>query len=143
MRLTGRDLDGIPPRNLRVPLVEFAQFWVDAERAHDDRVARKVPDWYGAGVVAACRWLARSGGQMPDGRGYVERSPITRKQTMAMPELIEAEYLAAVQLVSRQPAPAWLLNQPGWAVAVEHTLAWAWKRLADTPPLDQRHASTG
>ena len=36
MELSGADLDHIPARNLRVPVVELARVWVTAERRADE-----------------------------------------------------------------------------------------------------------
>jgi hypothetical protein len=54
------DIAKIPAANVRVPQAEFAALWQRAERHHDEQVRRGVPDWYGAGVVMTCRWLANA-----------------------------------------------------------------------------------
>jgi hypothetical protein len=49
---------GVPPGNLRVPRMEFAALWAAAEQRSREQGARGVTDWYAAGVVVTCRWLA-------------------------------------------------------------------------------------
>src|SRR6266568_5726502 len=120
------DLDRIPAENVNVPLQEFGRGWFAAEERHDDRVRRKVPDWYGAGVVVTCRWLAWAIVRPPTGRQRPTRSPVTGRMSMAYPELIEAECVAAELLDMRRPA--WLADQPGWIEAIVATLNWAWRR---------------
>jgi hypothetical protein len=51
--VSARDLEKIPARNLRVPVVNFAELWIAAERTYDqDR------SWAIFGVAETCRWLA-------------------------------------------------------------------------------------
>jgi hypothetical protein len=141
-RATLRDVDvsaegivNIPPGNLRVRRAEFAGLWVAAERLHDERVRRRMPDWYGAGVVVTCRWLARATVKPETGPGCPAWSPVTKRTDLAHEELIEAEYLEAVRWAMRRPRPAWLENRPGWIEAIEATLHWAWHGYGG-PPLE-------
>jgi len=136
------DITKIPADNLRVPRVEFAALWTSAERAHDECVRQRVPDWYGAGVVVTCRWLARATVRPDIGPWYLADSPVTERTARAYPELIEAECLAAEKLAMRRPVPEWLADQPGWIEAVVATLNWAWRRTGE-PPMELRHSSTG
>ena len=53
MELTGRDFDKIPPRNLHVPVVDFARLWLASEWQYDQERT-----WAAYGVVETCRWLA-------------------------------------------------------------------------------------
>ncbi|MFF4599861.1 hypothetical protein [Amycolatopsis sp. NPDC001319] len=50
MQLTGRDFDKIPPRNLQVPVVDFAHRWLAAEQRYDARAQLAA-----LGVVDVCR----------------------------------------------------------------------------------------
>jgi hypothetical protein len=137
VQLTGADLDRIPRTNVRVPVVEFARMWAAAERYCEERRM----DWYGAGVVMTCRWLARAtvrGRQ----RSYVAFAPVTESSRMAYEELIEAECQAAEKLDLRTPAPAWLAERPGWLAGVLATLHWAWRR-SGPPPLTIDAAAAG
>lgn len=135
MRLTTRDIERIPLRHLRVPLREFVAVWVTAEQ----RVNDETSDWWTAGVVQVCRWLARAPVRPNDGgRWYVARSPITRRENYAYEELIEAECVAAEVMLLRRPPHIWLTDRPGWIEGMSATLNWAWRRQGD-PPLDIRH----
>jgi hypothetical protein len=58
--VSARDLEKIPARNLRVPVVDFAGLWIAAEREYDqDR------SWGTFGVVETCRWLADAASPLP------------------------------------------------------------------------------
>jgi hypothetical protein len=130
--VSARDLEKIPARNLHVPVVDFAELWLAAERQYDqDR------SWGTFGVVETCRWLA--GATVPSILGGWEKTkaPVTRGSASAYQELIAAECLAAEKLLFRRPAPTWLENRPGWLPAVVATLAWAWRRTGP-PPIDIR-----
>jgi len=130
MELTGRDFDRIPPRNLRVPVVEFARLWLAAERQYDqDR------SWSTFGVVQTCRWLATATVRPADGQCYLADAPVTNRFGQAHEETIEAEALAAEVLLFRRPVAPWLLERPGWLLSVVKTLAWAWHR-SGVPPLE-------
>jgi hypothetical protein len=130
--VSARDLEKIPARNLHVPVVDFAELWLAAERQYDqDR------SWGTFGVVETCWWLA--GATVPSILGGWEKTkaPVTRGSASAYQELIAAECLAAEKLLFRRPAPTWLENRPGWLPAVVATLAWAWRRTGP-PPIDIR-----
>jgi hypothetical protein len=136
VQLRHSHLDGIPPDNVSVPVREFARGWFAAEQLHDDRVRRGVSDWYGAGVVGTCRWLARATVRPESGPWYAARSPVTRRQRMAHPEYVDEEMVAAHTLAVRRDKPAWVLAQPGWLDGVLDTFDWAWRRTRDRPPID-------
>lgn len=129
VELSAADLERIPARNVRVPVVEFARVWVAAERQLD----ADPRSWATYGVVATCRWLAgatvprRGGGRQP------ARAPVTERSASACAELIAAECVAAEKLLFRRPVPAWVRNQPGWLEGVVATLAWAWRRTGPPP----------
>lgn len=133
----------IPRGNIRVPRDQFAALWRAAESFHDDRVHRRVGDWYGAGVVMTCRWLAGATSRPAEGRPYMTRSPVSGRQVSAIEELIDAELLAAEKLAIR--SPGWLVDRPGWLDAVIATLNWAWLGRGEPPaPLDEhRTAAAG
>ncbi|QFU90948.1 hypothetical protein [Amycolatopsis sp. YIM 10] len=136
MELTGRDFDHIPKRNVRVPVVEFAELWLAAERALD----REPTNWRYFGIAQTCRWLACATVRRTDQRPRLADAPITRRFGLAHEETIEAEYLAAERLYWRRPVAPWLAERPGWLEAIVGTLGWAWHR-SGKPPLDV-HAHT-
>lgn len=147
MELRGSDLDRIPRTNLHVPVAEFARLWVAVEAHQDAQRDRGVVDWYGEGVRATCRWIARavirpSGGR----RGHLAYSPVTETQRHAYEELIQAESLAADLLDMRRPRPRWLLERPGWSEAIVATLDWTW-RGSGRPPVfgdpEEQHRAAG
>jgi len=133
--VTAADIARVPAENLHVARSEFAAVWTAAEHLHDDRVRQRVPDWYGAGIVVTCRWLATAIVRSPEGRQRPADAPVTGRTNMAYPELIEAECLASELLDMRRPVPTWLANRPGWAAAVLATFKWAWLRTGG-PPID-------
>ncbi|MEV0290674.1 hypothetical protein AB0H36_41650 [Kribbella sp. NPDC050820] len=136
MKLMGRDLDRIRREHLRgVKVVQFAELWVEAERRHDALRSESGVDWYLAGVLAACRWLANAGitYEFPiDGRhGELARAPLSRRFDLAIEELIEEETLLAERLVGRWEWP----GRPGYVEGVFVTLAWVWRR-SGVPPIE-------
>lgn len=143
MELIARDVELVPATNLRVPVADFIAVWSAAEAAHDDRVFRPVPDWYGAGVVVTCRWLARATVRPATGEWRPANSPITHKSRMAYEELIEAEARAAEVLQMRRPRAAWLEARPGWAEGIVATFAWAWRRVGAPPVQQVDYRATG
>jgi hypothetical protein len=136
MELTGRDFDRIPPRNLHVPVVDFARLWLAAEQRYTEDKT-----WANYGVVETCRWLACATVRPPNGkRPYLAYAPVTQRTGLAHEERIEAETLAAEVLLFRRPVPEWVANRPGWLPAVVKTLTWAWR---GTAPVDVRAHSQG
>lgn len=135
--VSAADIAKIPAGNVRVPLAEFVALWQRAERLHDEQVRRGVPDWYGAGVVETCRWLANAIVGLEAGPWRLVPSPVTERMNVAYDELIEAECLAAERLAVSRPVPARLERRPGWIEAVVTTLNWAWRRYG-RPPLEYR-----
>lgn len=135
--VTPTDIEKIPARNIRVRRAEFVALWIAAERyqeAHND--------WYGAGVVMTCRWLATAPVRPRTGSWYLAYAPVTERSARAFEELIEAECLAAEKLAMRRPVHTWLANRPGWIDAVVATLNWAWRR-SGRPPLTVEQTATG
>jgi hypothetical protein len=130
MDVTDRDVAAIPVGSVRVPRREFVAVWLAAER----HVSNDPTDWYGAGVVIACRWLAGATVRPATGRWYVQWAPITKRTGRPYEELVEAECLAAEALLFRRPVPRWLANRPGWLEGIVDTFRWAWRRDADAPP---------
>lgn len=135
MRVSKRDLDRVPPGNLRVPVGEFGLLWQAAEDQARDQSARGVTDWSAGGIAVTCRWLARASTEFPVGRLRPQPAPITRLTVLAYEELIEAEYLAAETLAARAPAAPLVVSRPGYVDAVRQTLGWAWRGHADRPIL--------
>jgi hypothetical protein len=134
MELTGRDFDKIPPRNLRVPVADFARLWLAAEQRYDQDKT-----WANFGVIQTCRWLAGATVRPPDDAPwYLAYAPVTQRTGLPYEEVIEAETLAAEVLLFRSPVPAWLEKRPGWLPAVVKTLTWAWR--GTTPDAFRAHA---
>jgi hypothetical protein len=130
VRVTDADIARIPLGNLRVPRAEFCAVWAAAEERDREQGERGITDWYAAGVVVTCRWLAGATVRSSTGRWFVAYSPATRRSVRAFEELIEAEYLAAERLAER--SPDLLVSRPGWCEAIRGTLRWAWRH--DGPP---------
>lgn len=135
MEVSTADLARVRAENLRVPQAEFGSLWVAAEQFHDEQVRRQIQDWYGAGVVMTCRWLAQATIRTEAGPWELARSPVSGRAARACPELIEAESLAAEKLAMRHPRPEWLTRRPGWIEAVDATFGWAWRR-SGFPPIE-------
>ena len=111
--LTRVDLEKIPAENLHVARAEFVRVWAAVERHQDAQLARHVPDWYGGGIQAVCRWLARATVRPAGGQWHPARSPVTGRQDRAYPELIDAECLAADLLDQPPSYPALAGRAPG------------------------------
>jgi hypothetical protein len=142
MDLTAADIEKIPAENLHVSRAEFAAVWIAVEKDQDELARRGVTDWYGAGVSVTCRWLATA--TVRPERGAARRparSPVTRRISRALPELIQEECLAAELLVMRGPVPRWLAERPGWAESIVATLNWAWWRTG-LPPVRVQQAES-
>jgi hypothetical protein len=138
MDVTVADMARISAENIRVPREEFAALWTAAEQYQREHPL----DWYAAGIVVTCRWLAEAIVRPANGRPHPARSPVTERTRGALPELIEAEYLAAEKLDMRRPRPAWLREQPGWIEAICATFRWAWARTGSAPlRVEERAAS--
>lgn len=134
MVVTADDIESVPRRNLRVPRAEFGALWALADLRSRETSEMEATDWYTAGVVVTCMWLANATHTPPWGRPHPARSPAGDRQLRAYEESIEAEYQAAELMAERQP---WLLEQrPGWCEAIRATLRWAW-RHDGPPPLDE------
>jgi hypothetical protein len=127
--VTERDIATIPAENIRVGRKEFAALWRAAERYQES----DSHDWYGAGVVTTCRWLASAVVHRRTGSRYPAYAPVTKRTRSAIEELIQAEYVAAEKLEMRRPQPAWLQEQPGWIEAVCATFRWAWAGTGPAP----------
>jgi hypothetical protein len=135
MELTSADFARIPAENLRVPRAEFVAVWAAAEEFQDARNAAGVSEWAGWGVVSTCRWLATAISRPCAGAWHLTRSPVTRLERKAYPELIEAEWLAADRLFWRRPVPEWVAARPGWLESVVSTLSWAWRGSRRLPTI--------
>ncbi|QRP46038.1 hypothetical protein [Amycolatopsis sp. FDAARGOS 1241] len=130
MELTGRDFDKIPPRNLHVPVIDFARLWLAAEQRYE-----RERSWAALGVVDACRWLACATVRLETDRTFLAYAPVTGRTGLAHEETIQAECLAAEVLLFRRPVPTWLAERPGWLESIVATLGWAWQR-SGKPPID-------
>ncbi|HZS20437.1 MAG TPA: hypothetical protein VFA63_05545 [Pseudonocardiaceae bacterium] len=140
VKVSPADVAKIPAGNLRVSRAEFVALWQAAEQCHDEQLRRGVPDWYGAGVVETCRWLAIV--EPKTEPWHLAPSPVTRRTQVAYGDLIEAECHVAGQLAGSRPLPARLRSRPGWIEGVVATLNWAWRRHG-SPPLDTRRFAWG
>jgi hypothetical protein len=131
MTVSPDTLAKVPAENLRVSRAEFGALWGWAERL-GDQPARG--DQYLIGVLWTCRWLA---GQpiwsRVMGRWEAPAAPLTRRRHAAMPETIEAEYMAALT------ARAFERER---ARGVAAALAWAWYGSGQ-PPLEASSATVG
>jgi hypothetical protein len=132
MEVTESLLAAVPPGNLRAPRAEFGAVWAAAEQLNRENTERAGSDWYPAGVVATCRWLATAVVQRSTGRRHLAYSPVSHRSAPAYEELIEAEFLAAERLDVQRPDL--VEHQPGWCEAIRATLRWAW-RHEGPPPL--------
>lgn len=129
MEVTAEDVKAIPVRNMHVPLREFVAVWATAERYCDEHPE----DWAGAGVLAACRWLANATVRTTNGPWRKAPSPVTRRQVGAYEELVDAECIAAEVMLIRRPPHVWVRTRPGWVEAISATLNWAWRRTTLAP----------
>jgi hypothetical protein len=141
--VTVRDVEQIPPGNLRVPRDEFAAVWIEAERLDRTNARNGTGDWYVVGVLSTCRWIA--GGSVvfnyPQGpKTQPASAPVTKRTARAHEELIEAELLAAERLAGSESGR--VASQPGWIEAVIATFNWTW-RGSGRPPLHLGSANTG
>lgn len=140
VEVSAADVAKIPAGNMRVSRAEFVALWQTAERLHDEQLRRGVADWYGAGVVETCRWLAIV--ESKTGPWRLAPSPITRRSQVAHDDLIDGECQAAEHLAGSRPVPAQLMSRPGWIEAVVATLNWAWRRHG-SPPLGNNRSAWG
>jgi hypothetical protein len=123
----------VPRENLRVSRADFGALWTLAERL-GSQPAAGMDDDYVVSVVWTCRWLARQ----PVWSFIIRRwempgAPLTRRRHAAMPETIDAEYIAAAT------APDFERER---ARGVMATLEWTWHGLG-RPPLDMSTAAAG
>src|SRR6266536_4126206 len=93
VEVTATDVARVPAGNLRVPRDEFAAVWSAAEAHQEEQARRQVADWYGAGVVMTCRWVAGAMVRPARGPWGPAAAPVTERLNQAYEELIEAEYL--------------------------------------------------
>jgi hypothetical protein len=128
----------VPGQNLRVSRDEFGALWAAAE----DWGGRPGPDDdYLVGVVLTCRWV----GSQPVwssvvGRAEMPAAPYTGRRHSAMPETIDAEYLAAA--AGPVAGPHRPVSRPDLARGVVVTLDWTWHG-SRRPPFDISHAAVG
>jgi hypothetical protein len=131
MEVSAETLAKVPGENLRVARAEFGAVWSAAERWG----TQPGPDNdYLIGVLWTCRWLAdQPVWSRVAGRAEMPVAPVTSRRHAAMPETIDAEYLAAVS--PRAP-------EPEFARGVVATLEWTWHGSGQ-PPLDVQHSVAG
>jgi len=135
MEVSARDVEKIPRRNIRVSREDFAAVWRAAENRSEALGERGESDWFNAGVVVTCRWLAKATIRPETGPWYTTSAPVTGKTSLAYEELIANECLQAEKLAMRRPVPNWLQRRPGWVEGIVATLGWAWQRNG-RPPID-------
>lgn len=143
MQLRRSDLEQIPSENLKVSVREFSRGWFAAEGLHDDRAGRGASDWYTAGVVATCRWLANATVRTETGSWHRASGPVTQWEGIVHPEQVQDEAIAAQVLDMHRPLPDWLLERPGWLEGILATFDWAWWRTRSAPPIDLRDLKAG
>ena len=136
MEVTAGAVEEIPRGNIRVARDAFVALWRLAEHLGEVRPA----DWYVAGVVATCRWLACAAAPSVLGRIEPVRAPVTRHSSLAHEELIEAERIAAEVQALRNPSG--LVGRPGWLEGMVATLQWAWAG-SSAEPLDVPLSNAG
>jgi hypothetical protein len=143
VQLRRSDLKRIPAENVHVRVGGFGRGWFAAEELHYDRARRGASDWYTAGVVATCRWLANATVRPETGPWYPATGPVTHWQGIVRPEQVQDEAIAAQVLDMHRPLPDWLIERPGWLEGVLATFDWAWWRTRSTPPIDLRDLKAG
>jgi hypothetical protein len=131
VEVSAKTLSKVPGENLRVSRAEFGAVWSAVEHW----ASQPGPtDYFLVGVLRTCRWLANQPmWSRIAGRAEMPAAPVTRRQHAAMPETIEAEYLAAVS--PRVP-------EPDVARGVAVTLEWTWHG-SRRPPMEVPHAAAG
>src|SRR6266568_4537190 len=133
MEVSAEAVAKIPAENLRVARVGFGALWAVAEHL-GGQPAGGPDDDYVVAVVWTCRWLARQPVWSPIiHRWEMPAAPLTWRRHAAMPETIDAEYLAAAT------APAFQRER---ARGVMATLEWTWHG-SGRPPLDLSTAVAG
>jgi hypothetical protein len=133
--VTDRDLERIPPGNLRVPRGEFSTLWRAAAGLVEAQGERGITDWAAGGIARTCRWVARAASELPNGRWILTPAPVTSRRVLATEESIEAEYFAAEKMLALATPPVLVSGQPGYVEAVSATLRWAWRASGPAPVL--------
>jgi hypothetical protein len=133
MRVTRGHLDRIPPRNMRIPVRDFARVWLTAEIRDDEMAAANLAeDGYLRGVCATCEWMAglivtvREDGRPP--ASFYRPSPLTGMQVKAYEELIAAETVEAERVAAGSEP-----GEPDFVDGVLATLLWAWRGTGPQP----------
>jgi hypothetical protein len=124
VEVSAETLATVPDANLRVPRAEFGALWALVELL----ATRPGPDDdFLIGVLRTCRWLADQP-VSSDSRERAEMpaAPFTRQQHAAMPETVEAEFVAAAAAGRRG-------GRPELARGVVATLVWAWRGTGAAP----------
>jgi hypothetical protein len=121
----------VPGENLRVSRAEFGAVWALAQCLGSE----PGPDNpYLIGVLWTCRWLGRQPAfSRAIGRWEMPAAPLTRRRHSAMPETIEAEYMAAARATE---------FERDFARGVIATLEWCWY-VSGRPPLDVSAPAVG
>ncbi|NWJ72712.1 hypothetical protein HX744_19695 [Pseudonocardia sp. ICBG1122] len=141
MAATAEQVARIPAGNLRVLRGEFAAVWAAAQDRTAQQGERGIRDWYAAGVVATCRWLAGAPHRTSWGQVQQPAAPVTRSRATAYEELIEAECVAVELLTVRQPDL--VADRPGWCEGIRATLWWAWRGECQAPLAVPRQTNPG
>jgi hypothetical protein len=123
----------VPRENLRVTRAEFGALWVLVEQL----ASQPAPDDdFPIGVLRTCRWLAAQPvWSDASARADMPAAPFTGRPYAAMPETVEAEFVASAAAAGRCG------GRPELARGVVATLQWAW-RGTGAPPLDLSAAAT-
>jgi hypothetical protein len=121
----------VPGENLRVSRCDFGALWALAQRLGGQPGP---DDPYLIGVLRTCQWLASQPVWVSViGRREMPAAPLTRRRHSAMPETIEAEYLAAATAAAFERERA---------RGVMATLEWTWYG-SGRPPLDTSTSAAG
>lgn len=122
-------LAGVPRENVGVPWDQFTAAW---ERAEQLAAENGPADGYACGMVLAFRWLGRS----------TLYTPVTRRESFAMPETIGPELIAANTRIGRPARSAYACDV---ARGTADVLGWVWETASRPPALGEpgHRASTG
>ncbi|NMH77230.1 GntR family transcriptional regulator [Pseudonocardia xinjiangensis] len=141
VKVTEKQFDTVPLRNIRVPKAEFVAVWRAAEQHSAEEAERRRTDWYAVGVLLTCRWLTGAIVPSYDGRRRMPLSPVAYRESITYEELIEAEYLAAQRIEQRDCGIA--TAQPGWPDAIRATLGSGRPEASPAPRIVMQSAVDG
>jgi hypothetical protein len=128
----------VPGENLRVSQDDFGALWAFVEDLGSQPYRG---DDFLIGVLRTCRWLgAQPVWSSVVGRAEMPAAPYTGRRHSAMPETIDAEYLAAA--AGQVPRPNRPVSRPDLARGVVVTVDWTWHG-SHRPPFDLSRTAAG